>query len=68
MYVLYVCIMLPFIAHLSFQNFLFFYITAHIHKRYVNMYIYIYKKNMCDMTANFPGKMSRQILKPLKLI
>ena len=42
MYVLYVYIILPFIAHLSFQIFLFFYITAHIHKRYVYMYTYVY--------------------------
>ena len=42
MYVLYVYIILPFIAHLSFQKNLFFYITAHIHKRYVYMYTYVY--------------------------
>ena len=42
MYVLYVFIILPFIAHLSFQNFLIFYITAHIHKMHVYMYTYVY--------------------------
>ena len=41
MYVLCVCIILPLIAHLSFQNFSFFYITAHTHKRYVYMYTYV---------------------------
>ena len=46
MYILYVCIICIyyFAIYSSFElsKILFFYITAHIHKRYVYMYTYVY--------------------------